>query len=60
MDVEWEFIQDHILGEREVAEIRTKLLDGEIAFDRALQNNLCIALGVEAYNAFVKEYNGKK
>ena len=58
MDVEWEFIQDHILGEREVAEIRTKLLDGEIAFDRALQNKLCIALGVEAYNAFVKEYNG--
>ena len=60
MSVEWEYIQGHILGDREVAEVRTKLLDGEIAFDRALQNKLCIALGVEAYNAFVKEYNGKK
>ena len=59
MGVEWEFIQGLILGDREVAEIRTKLLDGEIAFDRALQNKLCIALGVEAYNAFVREYNGK-
>ena len=60
MGVEWEFIQDHILGDREVAEIRTKLLDGEIAFSTTLQNKLCIALGVDAYNAFVKEYNGDK
>ena len=43
-----------------VAEVRTKLLDGEIAFDRALQNKLCIALGVDAYNAFVREYNGEE
>ena len=60
MGVEWEYIQGLILGDRKVAEIRTKLLDGEIAFDRALQNKLCIALGVEAYNAFVKEYNGEE
>ena len=59
MDVEWEFIQSQILGDAEVAEIRTKLLDGEIPFSWDLQYKLCIALGVEAYNAFVKEYNGK-
>ena len=59
MDVEWEFIQSRILGDTEVAEVRTRLLDGEIPFTQDLQNKLCIALGVEAYNAFVKEYNGK-
>ena len=58
MDVEWEFIQSQILGDAEVAEIRTKLLDGEIPFKWDLQYKLCIALGVEAYNAFVREYNG--
>ena len=58
IEVEWEFIQSRLLGDREVSEVRTKLLDGEIAFDGKLQNKLCIALGVEGYNAFVKEYNG--
>ena len=58
-EVEWEFIQSRLLTDDEVAEIRTKLLDGEIAFDGKLQNKLCIALGVEGYNAFVKEYNGR-
>ena len=59
IEVEWEFIQSRLLGDREVSEVRTKLLDGEIAFDGKLQNKLCVALGVEGYNAFVKEYNGK-
>ena len=58
MEVEWEFIQSRLLTDDEVAEVRTKLLDGEIAFSGSLQNKLCIALGVEGYNAFVKEYNG--
>ena len=58
IEVEWEFIQSRLLGDREVSEVRTKLLDGEIAFSGSLQNKLCIALGVEGYNAFVKEYNG--
>ena len=57
-EVEWEFIQSRLLTDDEIAEIRTKLLDGEIAFSGSLQNKLCIALGVEGYNAFVKEYNG--
>ena len=57
-EVEWEFIQSRLLTDDEIAEIRTKLLDGEIAFTGTLQNKLCIALGVEGYNAFVKEYNG--
>ena len=35
-------------------------MDGEIAFTGTLQNKLCIALGVEGYNAFVKEYNGER
>ena len=58
IEVEWEFIQSRLLGDREVSDVRTKLLDGEIAFSGSLQNKLCIALGVEGYNAFVKEYNG--
>ena len=59
MDVEWDFIQSHILDGSKVAALTKLLLDGEIPFDGALQNKLCIALGVEGYNAFVKEYNGK-
>ena len=58
IEVEWEFVQSRILGDREIAEIKAKLMDGEIAFTGTLQNKLCIALGVEGYNAFVKEYNG--
>ena len=58
IEVEWAFIQSRLLGDREVSEVRTKLLDGEIAFSGSLQNKLCVALGVEGYNAFVKEYNG--
>ena len=57
--VEWEFVQSRILGDTEVAEIRTRLLNGEIPFTPVLQNKLCVALGVDGYNAFVKEYNGK-
>ena len=60
MDVEWEFIQSRILDDAKVAEIKTRLLGGEIPFDGTLQNKLCVALGVEAYNAFVTEYNGKE
>ena len=59
MEVEWEHVQSLILGEKEVAELKTKLLGGEIAFSTTLQNKLCIALGVTAYNEFVREYNGK-
>ena len=59
MDVEWEFIQSRILGDAAVTEIKTRLLGGEIPFSQELQNKLCIALGVDDYNAFVKEYNGK-
>ena len=57
--VEWEFIQSRILGDAELDGLKTRLLNGEIPFTQDLQNKLCIALGVEAYNAFVKEYNGK-
>ena len=59
IEVEWEFIQSRILGDTEVAEIRTRLMDGEIPFDSTLQNRFCVALGVTAYNAFVREYNGE-
>ena len=58
-EVEWEAIQSRIPGDKEVAEIETKLLNGEVAFSQDLQNKLCVALGVDGYNAFVKEYNGK-
>ena len=59
LDVEWEFIQSRILDDAKVAEIKTRLLGGEIPFSQELQNKLCVALGVDGYNAFVKEYNGK-
>ena len=57
MDVEWEFVQSHILDDAKVAALKKLLLDGEIPFSQELQNKLCIALGVEGYNAFVREYN---
>ena len=59
MDVEWEFIQSRILADAELDGLKTRLMDGEIPFSQELQNKLCIALGVDGYNAFVKEYNGK-
>ena len=59
MDLEWEFVQSRILSDSEVAGAAKLLMDGEIPFSSMLQNKLCIALGVEAYNAFVREYNGK-
>ena len=59
LDVEWEFIQSRILADAELDGLKARLMDGEIPFDAALQNCFCVALGVEAYNAFVKEYNGK-
>ena len=59
IDVEWDFVQSLILGDQEVTEIRTLLMNGEIPFNATLQNKLCVVLGVEAYNAFVTEYNGK-
>ena len=59
IEVEWEEVQARILGDTEVAEIRTKLLNGETAFLQGLQYRLCVALGVDGYNAFVREYNGK-
>ena len=39
--------------------LKARLLNGEIPFTPVLQNRLCVALGVEGYNAFVREYNGK-
>ena len=59
VEVEWETVQARILGDTEVADVRTKLLNGETAFSQGLQYRLCVALGVDGYNAFVKEYNGK-
>ena len=48
-----------MMTDEEVAEIRAKLLGGEIPFSGLLQGRLCVVLGVEGYNAFVREYNGK-
>ena len=59
MEVDWEFIQSRILADAELDGLKTRLLGGEIPFSQELQNKLCIALGVDGYNAFVKEYNGK-
>ena len=59
IEVEWEFVQSRILADAELDGLMKLLLDGEIPFGPALQNRLCVALGVDAYNAFVKEYNGK-
>ena len=59
MDLEWDFAVSLIPTDEEIARIKKCLMDGEIPFSSMLQNKLCIALGVEAYNAFVTEYNGK-
>ena len=59
MDLEWEFAVSLIPADEEIAGIRKLLVDGEIPFNASLQNKLCVVLGVESYNAFVKEYNGK-
>ena len=59
IDVEWEFIEHCILTDEQVFALERRLMDGEIPFDGALQNRLCVALGVDAYNDFVSEYNGK-
>ena len=59
MDLEWDFAVSLIPTDEEIAEIKKCLMDGEIPFNATLQNKLCVVLGVEAYNAFVTEYNGK-
>ena len=59
IEVEWEFIQSTILKDEQIATLNARLLDGEIPFGPSLQNKLCVALGVDAYNDFVSEYNGK-
>lgn len=59
IEVEWDFIQSRIPDDEEVDELKRPLLDGEIPFGGELQNRLCIALGVEDYNAFVRTYNGE-
>ena len=59
MDLEWDFAVSLIPTDEEIAGIKKCLMDGEIPFNAALQNKLCVILGVEAYNAFVTEYNGK-
>ena len=59
MDVEWDFAVSLIPTDEEIAGIKKCLMDGEIPFNATFQNKLCVVLGVEAYNAFVTEYNGK-
>ena len=59
MDLEWDFAVSLLPADAEIAGVRKMLMDGEIPFNVTLQNRLCIVLGVEAYNAFVTEYNGK-
>ena len=58
MDLEWDFAVSLIPTDEEIAGIKKCLMDGEIPFNATLQNKLCVVLGVEAYNAFVTEYNG--
>ena len=58
VEVEWEAVQSRIPSDAEVAEIKALILDGAIPFTPELQNRLCVALGVDGYNAFVREYNG--
>jgi len=59
IEVEGDYIRSKMPTEDSVAALRKCLMDGEIPFTYDLQNKLCIVLGVDAYNAFVKEYNGK-
>ena len=60
IEVEWEAVRSAIPADAQITALKKRLMDGEIPFGPDLQNRLCVALGVEGYNAFVKEYNGKK
>ena len=47
-------------SEAEVAELKREVLDGEKDMTTRNQAILYVCLGVDGYNAFVKEYNGDK
>ena len=47
-------------SEAEVAQLRQDVLDGTKDMDERNKTILCVCLGVDGYNAFVKEYNGDK
>lgn len=42
----------------EIAQLKSDVLDGAVDMDDRIKTMLYICLGVEGYNAFVKEYNG--
>ena len=47
-------------SEREVESLKEKILDGDVDLTEAMKTQMYICLGVDGYNAFVKEYNGDK
>ena len=60
VEVEWDEVESRIPDGGKIGALERQLMDGEIPFSGPLQNKLCIALGVEDYNGFVKQYNGNE
>ena len=48
----------HFLPESEVSALKDAVMYGDKAMDGRTMSMLLVALGVDGYNAFVKEYNG--
>ena len=59
LDVEWEAVEAAIPSGDALEALKRGIMDGNTAFPQPLQYRLCVALGVNDYNSFVKEYNGK-
>ena len=56
---EFQWIDVKFMTPAEVDELKNKVYFGEIDFGEQESRKLFINLGVEAYNAFVKQYNGE-
>lgn len=53
------FVRAKLPEAADAAALRDKVLDGQVPLTRRSQRDLLLALGFEAYNRFVRDYNGK-
>lgn len=55
--VEWDFALARFPKDREIAELKRKILLGDVYFSGNYQQMLSVVMGVEGYNEFVRIYN---
>jgi len=58
MGINATFDTSYLPSEEEVAKLKNDILDGEKRMDTRDRRILLVCLGVDGFNAFVKEYNG--